>query len=395
MNNNITICVADYALAADFFLRISSCDAERKYVFVNTLLSSHLKVKKRHESYLVTKLTNPKDGINSLPDNRLRETALGILSREKSLRLASSLYIKIVNIIEKYKKSRVTIMTWNGDNIIGAVMRELKKEYKDISLIFFELSNLKGKLLVDNMGVNASSSVYASLDKIDEMPPVDPDIHQKWVKEFYESKENPGSIPQAVKGKEINIRHIIDFIYTNTVGYKLYTNNAILNRIKGKKNNVVKFDNEKNLPERFIFFPMQVSTDTQIVLNSDVDNVGVLKYLVDQEALPIVTKPHPAELNFDYIYKIKNENKDKIFITNTNTYELIKKSEKVYTINSTVGMEAMLYDKNVSFMGRSIYSKMNNEQLKKFIHLYLIDIDFFDCRKNISKNVIDKIYSRA
>ncbi|HAV2049091.1 TPA: hypothetical protein JHJ87_005614, partial [Raoultella ornithinolytica] len=193
MNNNITICVADYALAADFFLRISSCDAERKYVFVNTLLSSHLKVKKRHESYLVTKLTNPKDGINSLPDNRLRETALGILSREKSLRLASSLYIKIVNIIEKYKKSRVTIMTWNGDNIIGAVMRELKKEYKDISLIFFELSNLKGKLLVDNMGVNASSSVYASLDKIDEMPPVDPDIHQKWVKEFYESKENPGS----------------------------------------------------------------------------------------------------------------------------------------------------------------------------------------------------------
>ena len=184
-------------------------------------------------------------------------------------------------------------------------------------------------------------------------------------------------------------------LYTNTVGYKLYTNNAILNRIKGKKNNVVKFDNEKNLPERFIFFPMQVSTDTQIVLNSDVDNVGVLKYLVDQEALPIVTKPHPAELNFDYIYKIKNENKDKIFITNTNTYELIKKSEKVYTINSTVGMEAMLYDKNVSFMGRSIYSKMNNEQLKKFIHLYLIDIDFFDCRNNISKNVIDKIYSRA
>ncbi|HAV2049126.1 TPA: capsular biosynthesis protein, partial [Raoultella ornithinolytica] len=87
--------------------------------------------------------------------------------------------------------------------------------------------------------------------------------------------------------------------------------------------------------------------------------------------------------------------KDKIFITNTNTYELIKKSEKVYTINSTVGMEAMLYDKNVSFMGRSIYSKMNNEQLKKFIHLYLIDIDFFDCRNNISKNVIDKIYSRA
>lgn len=139
---------------------------------------------------------------------------------------------------------------------------------------------------------------------------------------------------------------------------------------------------------------MQVSTDTQIILNSDVDNVDVLNHLIEKEILPIVTKPHPAESDFDYIYKIKTANQGRLFISQKNTYELIKNAKRVYTINSTVGMESLLFDKNVVFMGRSVYSNMGTAELKKYIHNYLVDIDFFDENFSITPNLIDSVYSR-
>ena len=51
--------------------------------------------------------------------------------------------------------------------------------------------------------------------------------------------------------------------------------------------------------------------------------------------------------------------------------DLIKAADRVITINSTVGMEALLYHKPVEILGRAFYQHFDNERLKKYIHHYL------------------------
>ncbi|BEM86415.1 hypothetical protein SME46J_08850 [Serratia marcescens] len=393
-HKEISICIIDYALAGSFFLRLAASDKNREYIFVSTLLSTYLAAQKKHEAHLISKVRKirGKDKVTSLPDNRVRELGLNILPLKNAMELASALQSSIRKILDKNKGRRINLLTWNGDNIIGAVMRQAKQADGAISLLFFELSNLKGKIFIDPEGVNAASSIYLKPEVLENIPSVDESVHDGWLKDFFEEKKGNKLLPQASKGKEITLRHLIDFVYTRFLGFQTFPKSSISNRIRKKRTQTISED--KTIPDEYIFFPMQVSTDTQIILNSDVDNVDVLNHLIEKEILPIVTKPHPAESDFDYIYKIKTANQGRLFISQKNTYELIKNAKRVYTINSTVGMESLLFDKNVVFMGRSVYSNMGTAELKKYIHNYLVDIDFFDENFSITPNLIDSVYSR-
>ena len=119
--------------------------------------------------------------------------------------------------------------------------------------------------------------------------------------------------------------------------------------------------------EKYVFVPLQVSDDTQVMINSDVG----LKELIDysykyakENSMKLVIKPHPAEQDnsiLNYIYSINDT--ANIVITNDNTMNLIKYSNYVITINSTVGLEALILDKPVKFLGYSFYSKFNKNRV--------------------------------
>lgn len=57
-------------------------------------------------------------------------------------------------------------------------------------------------------------------------------------------------------------------------------------------------------------------------------------------------------------------------------------SSKVVTINSTVGLEALILDKEVEVLGRAVYSHFDHERLKAYVCRYLINIDYFDDEVN-------------
>lgn len=64
-------------------------------------------------------------------------------------------------------------------------------------------------------------------------------------------------------------------------------------------------------------------------------------------------------------------------ITNANTFNLIENAEYVITINSTVGLEAMICGKKVIILGDAIYSGFNKARLRNYIMDFLIDIEYF------------------
>ncbi len=110
-----------------------------------------------------------------------------------------------------------------------------------------------------------------------------------------------------------------------------------------------------NIPfKKYIFFPMQVLTDSVAVLNygkafSYIESI--VNWLERNRDIGLVVKRHPKckdERVSIFLNKIK---KDKnVFITDSNIHHLIENSIAVFTMNSGTGAEALLHSKPV-FIG--------------------------------------------
>ncbi|KAA1151825.1 capsular biosynthesis protein [Pseudoalteromonas sp. FUC4] len=117
-----------------------------------------------------------------------------------------------------------------------------------------------------------------------------------------------------------------------------------------------------DVPERYIFAPFQVPHDTQLASFSPwIDSMDmfyeeVIKALksLNDPSLKVVFKEHPSwHKHYAHLYE-----KDSIavFANGNQTSDLIKCAEAVVTINSTVGLEALLLNKRVLTLGQTCYN---------------------------------------
>jgi len=121
------------------------------------------------------------------------------------------------------------------------------------------------------------------------------------------------------------------------------------------------------LPEQFVFLPLQVHDDSQILLYSPHfrDMPSVVRFCAQGietynrrhgTQLKLVVKEHPSDHGrIDYT-TIRQQFPDAVFTKLTPTQELIQKSAAVVTVNSTVGIEAMLQLKPVITLGNAFYA---------------------------------------
>lgn len=389
----VNVCLIDYYDSFKFFIRLMKSDKKRKYVFVTTLISVYFLLRRAGvEVYLISRFTkNKKIDLNV---RGTKEYELGIYSENECMSFAyKSAYI-LEKLLEKYEVD--FLFTWNGDSIFGSVMRYFKGAHYDVGTLFFEISNIKGKLFVDSMGVNASSSLYNNPDKLNLMTKTNGNRFSKWKENFRKQKTLKNILPpQSAKIRKVNFRHVFDFIYLSLFGYKTFPKSLVFNKLMSKfySKSIAIPDRflYKNIEEDFVFFPMQLSTDTQIVLNSNVNNVQALKTITSSVEGLVVIKPHPAEINFNYILQEVESYNGRVKISFDNTYTLLSKSKKVFVINSTLGLESRLFDKEVTFLGRSFFDKLSDDGVENYINRYLVSIDFFS-DENINQDELDSIY---
>lgn len=121
------------------------------------------------------------------------------------------------------------------------------------------------------------------------------------------------------------------------------------------------------LPVQFVFLPLQVHDDSQILLYSPHfrDMPSVIRFCaqgVDTynrrhgTQLKLVVKEHPSDHGrIDYA-GTRREFPDAVFTKLTSTQELIQKCSAVITVNSTVGIEALLQVKPVVSLGEAFYA---------------------------------------
>lgn len=366
-------------------LYLTGCYQSFKYMKSMGFNVQHLGRKQKVKASINT--FNVSESIESLTGNISKDHADSIVATYES------------NLKKIQLPKNATVIFWNGHQLISLVCQKFFREsYTNYRFKFLEISNLPEKLFCDDKGVNAASSIASTPYLLDSYPEVNEAKHEQWLIEYNESKSNP--LGQAIGVKSLPLCKFLFDLISLMLGYKVlfdFKNIFRISWLKEKFSRRVDLgkligDEERFNSDSYIFFPMQVSSDTQILINGrGYDNDSAIQYCIDNygEDYLIVIKPHPAEKNLNYFIKIYEKYSDKCIFTTNQTSELISTSSKTITINSTVGLEAMIQGKAVDVLGECLYKNFDHERLKKYIHSYLIDgVDYFGtdaiCEREVS-----------
>ena len=327
--------------------------------------------------FLVTKKCSNCDYKNAL---NAREYVEGSLNKNDTIRLYQSCWEYFKQLESSY--NIMLFCASQGVRIAEIAMKDFCK-YRNKKVVFFELSNVPGKTFWDSEGSNATSYFYKHPEILDQYTVSDSDWNQ-WKKEYLARNLEKHIVLQQVDFKRRSIIYGLlvrfSFLYTGLKTRKIDLLTGVLRFLKSKIVNIT-FDEVNLRNEQYIFFPMQVASDSQIVLNSDIGLFEALEFAVKEaakEELLLIVKLHPAEKDVDIINKtLKYREKYHFKIVDDNTFLVIQNAQKIITINSTVALEAMILGVHTMILGRSYYKFFTPENVKQYILGHLINLDFF------------------
>lgn len=370
-------------------------DYSLKPVFITTSLFCFLYLKLRRIDTYLTLSKNTITITNQIVNNSFNEK-VGWLDREG----AQNCFLSTLEKVQKLTcHNDVSIAFIPSGRLVShqATIKHCRE--LGIPIIFSGYGNFPGKTFFDPEGTDKASSLFVDNSRLDRLH-IDLEKFEKWRIDYINKKLKKHVVSQAKKiSFKTYISRFARIIFCSIerligVHHDINRTWSSLSELKG--GNVSKLKDSMVIPDRYVLFPLQYSLDAQIILNYNGNYKSAILdaiHLARKKTLPLVIKPHPVENScfaIDFVKRIVNENDD-VFISNANTFELIKNSELVITVNSTVGLESKLMHKSVIFLGDSIYKNMSHVQCAKYIQDYLVDIDYFE-KEDISSSTMKKIF---
>jgi hypothetical protein len=157
---------------------------------------------------------------------------------------------------------------------------------------------------------------------------------------------------------------------------------------------------EPDYSEKYIYFPLHVPLDFQLTVRDYkyINQIALAEYV--SSILPynynLYIKEHPASVggygHHSLKALLKNTNV-KLIKPGVNSYDLIKNSVVVFTINSKVGAEALMQGKKVVTVGSPYYKEADNvTTIKNLRELEKIDFEYLDVQTNIDYDFFCKVY---
>lgn len=286
------------------------------------------------------------------------------------------------------------IFMWNGCQIIDKAAKQIAN-IQNIKTLYFEIANINGKTFVDPKGTNANSQLFDSPEILKQYN-VNLNEYNKWKENYLREKFVNYIVKQSYNKYSNKIEFCINRLGDIFIT-KFFSMNNLVSKIKEfllYKTINFKYDNYDYKNRKYIFFPLQVSNDTQILIHSDIEIEKALEFAVieaKKNNCDLVIKPHPAEKNSKFVENLlKKKQKEKFYFVNENTFRLIQNAKLVITINSTVGLETKIMGKTLKVLGRALYANFNQYDIAAYIQKYLIDIDYFD-NARIDIKIFNKI----
>lgn len=253
------------------------------------------------------------------------------------------------------------IWCWNGTKFVDRAIRDFAQR-ESIPFKVFEVANIPGCFLVDDDGANAEGRVYSNI-QLGWIPPAVEFDYDRWRADYIQAKGAQVSIPQAtLANNEIRAKivELIDLRRSTWRFMYLQVDRLLGYLLKSGVKKILKaWSIQRATGSRIVFFPQQVSTDSQLLFNSKHDNFSAIKLMIGE--LPknacLISNLHPAEHRLSVMLRflfICTKNKNLIPASGGAWHEL-GRADEVVTINSTVGLEAVILGKPCRFLGQSIF----------------------------------------
>jgi capsular polysaccharide export protein len=242
------------------------------------------------------------------------------------------------------------MLIWNGGKFRQRIAIEIAKLFS-IKVYYYENGLMPNRIVLDKRGINYNNSVPRN-------------------KDFFINYENNKNLPTE-----------------------------LIPRISKHKD---KFEIQTNpLPEKYIFVPFQVDYDTQILSQSPwITSMRVLFDVIEKASkntnIHFILKEHPSShINYPDLHKRVKNIVNISFENGYATQELIQNSIAVITINSTVGVESLLFSKKVIPLGKAFYDIENisfgAKNIKELINT-IQNIDNIAFNKQLVDNFLKYLY---
>jgi len=265
------------------------------------------------------------------------------------------------------------VITWNDcfsfDNI--AHQFAIKNNIKNV--IFEQGIFRPHTITIDFKGVNYKNSV-----------PREKSFYENGNYDFSRFKKYVSKIENKNEIYSITFPKFKKYYWKEWIKDKLYTNitKKQLNMIPIKENYIHKIKrkfyrdkiNKKwdniILPKLYILVPFQVYDDSQVInFSPHVRDMFSLVELMDttikkmnkkfKDEYYVIFKEHPVDvgrINYEKLYNKFKNNKHFIFLKKYNNEKLINNCALVITINSSMGIEALIKHKRVITLGQTYYN---------------------------------------
>ena len=251
------------------------------------------------------------------------------LHQESTLRrIAKRVFTHVYQYLEANRIDMVCV--WNGNTVERAAAMEAAKAY-GAKTCFFENGLLPNTTTLDPQGVNASG------------------ILSRKPADFFRSIQIDRNKLDALFSEKLTVRAQKKRWY------------------KKKKAQPAVLPETPDLDTPYIFVPFQVHDDTQIIIHSPYVNnmtqftewiaAAVRQYnAMHHKNLRIIIKEHPSDQgrqNYDFL---RTQYPEITFLKQFSTEQLIEHAAAIVTVNSTVGMEALMKHKDVIALGNASYT---------------------------------------
>jgi capsule polysaccharide modification protein KpsS len=373
-------------------------------VFLTRKPSVYFELKKSGLTGYLNSLAPVKSGHNAIEPESFMEVRQGKNSSEKAMFIFNRTYAQLERLHAQHRFT--IILIWYGLTIMDRAATFFAKN-NQLQTVYLEIANFPNKIFVDPQGILAESLLYMHPEILDDYP-VNLDTYRQWRKQYISENLVAHQVPQATYKVPVSrmgklsdsLWRVLEVTDLKRIHYKL--NQSQTKRSSSRESKLRIISDQltiDDLPhENYLFFPMQVASDSQLLLFSKVDNLEAIKIAAEtasQKGYKLFVKSHPAERNQKVIAEVLRYKRQLgFYFVNLNTFQLLKYSQEVYSINSTAGLQARILGKPVTFLGQTLNQHLDTEaRLAKYILGYLVEIDFFG-REEIGVEQTKRILAR-
>lgn len=245
---------------------------------------------------------------------------------------------------------------WNGSGLAASVAEQLARP-RGIPILFGENGYLPNTLQLDAEGVNAFSSIGRgiSLEEIRSRSYSDAERHEL---EALIQAYRRGQLPRVVPPARGRVRpSLLAYLVQAWEDWRERDPPIRANRLIAKECSV--------LPERFVFFPLQVASDSQLTIHSPLYGNRLDLAIADLDravrevdpGLGLVVKLHPADVKKTDYDPVVRALPGLVWVRGGDVRAILRHAECLVTVNSTVGIEGMIFGKPVITLGNNFYSR--------------------------------------